>query len=226
MHGIAPTNTPKQVVVDTQRYLLDVTTAVDDHLSSRTTTAPARHPWRMDFEVFDAPPYQEAIYRQLAPFFGKDDDPRCKQKRHELKRMLQWASSLKWSTANLPVTCVELAIDLEIFHRIYVLRPTSNIRERASALRTLLNKLHRLCKALGIQNPFPASAISSSRGLRSIGAPGLIGYDRRPVFTYPRYTMHMLEHVIVRAKITNSGWGNDIIPDNKLVEASAAEAVR
>ena len=28
-------------------------------------------------------------------------------------------------------------------------------------------------------------------------------------------------HVIVRAKITNSGWGNDIIPDNKLVEASA-----
>ena len=37
---------------------------------------------------------------------------------------------------------------------------------------------------------------------------------------------HMLEHVIVRAKITNSGWGNDIIPDNKLVEASAADAVR
>ena len=226
MHGIAPTNTPKHVVTDMQRYLLDVTTAVDDHLSSRTTTAPARHPWRMDFEVFDAPPYQEAIYRQLAPFFGKDDDPRCKQKRRELKQMLLWASSLKWSTANLPVTCVELAIDLEIFHRIYVLRPTSNIRERAAALRTLLNKLHRLCKALGIQNPFPASAISSSRGLRSIGAPGLIGYDRRPVFTYPRYTMHMPEHVIVRAKITNSGWGNDIIPDNKLVEASAAEAVR
>ena len=23
--------------------------------------------------------------------------------------------------------------------------------------------------------------------------------------------MHMLEHVVVRAKITNSGWGNDII---------------
>ena len=60
----------------------------------------------------------------------------------------------------------------------------------------------------------------------SIGAPGLIGYDRRPVFTYPRYTMHMLEHVIVRAKITNSGWGNDIIPDNKLVETSAADAMR
>ena len=41
----------------------------------------------------------------------------------------------------------------------------------------------------------------------------------------PRYTMHMLD-VIVRTKITNSGWGNDIIPDNKLVEASAADAVR
>ena len=60
---------------------------------------------------------------------------------------------------------------------------------------------------------------SPPRGLRSIGAPGLIGYDRRPVFTYPRCTRHMLEHVIVRAKITNSGWGNVIIHDNKLVEA-------
>ena len=44
--------------------------------------------------------------------------------------------------------------------------------------------------------------------------------------THLCYTMHMLEHVIVRAKIANSGWGNDIIPDNKLVEASAADAVR
>ena len=35
------------------------------------------------------------------------------------------------------------------------------------------------------------------------GAPVLIVYDRRPVFTYPRYTMHMLEYVIVRAKITS-----------------------
>ena len=34
---------------------------------------------------------------------------------------------------------------------------------------------------------------------------GLIGCDRRPVFTYPRYTMHMLEHYMKRAKITNSG---------------------
>ena len=111
--------------------------------------------------------------------------------------MLQWASSLKWSTANLPVTCVELAIDLKIFHRIYVLRPTSNIRERASTLRTLLNKLH---------------------------APGLIGYDRRPVFTYPRYTMHAR----TRHRTCQNyelRLGNDI-PDNKLVEASAADAVR
>ena len=73
---------------------------------------------------------------------------------------------------------------------------------------------------------FPGCVCFFFSCLRSIGAPGLIGYDRRPVFTYPRYTMHMLEHVIVRAKITNSSWGNDIIPDNKLVEASAADAVR
>ena len=45
-----------------------------------------------------------------------------------------------------------------------------------------------------------------------------------PVF-FPR-AITCLFFFIVRAKITNSGWGNDIIPDNKLVEASAAEAVR
>ena len=47
------------------------------------------------------------------------------------------------------------------------------------------------------------------------------------MYPSPRYTIH--ERVLyfkLFFKITNSGWGNDTIPDNKLVEASAADAVR
>ena len=49
------------------------------------------------------------------------------------------------------------------------------------------------------------------------GAPRLIGYDHRPVFTYPRYTMHMLEHYIVPKLRTPAGEMTSS-PDIKLVE--------
>ena len=85
------------------------------------------------------------------------------------------------------------------------------MKERARILRNHIAKINSLCSKHKHPNVFPAEPIPRSHGLRSVGAPALIGYSKRTPFVSP-LTRYILEKDLSASAIQHSRWGEGFIP--------------
>ena len=93
----------------------------------------------------------------------------------------------------------------------FLAKQTSNIRERGRAMQRLIVKTNmRALTAKLRRAPFPGVKKDRVHSLRSVGAPALIGFSRRPVLcAKTRAFLESLNHVVPPSR---SGWGNECIP--------------
>ena len=206
LHGIVPSNVSKVTVKAVQSLLLDAVTTIDTTLSSPADVAPAVHPWNLTFAASKRDTPFRTYLTKLQPSFSS-----TYREAFTLKAFLWWVITLEWSKEPRDVSCVELAVDFELRTRVFLAKQTSNIRERGRAMQRLIVKANmRALTAKLRRAPFPGVKRDRVHSLRSVGAPALIGFSRRPVLcAKTRAFLESLNHVVPPSR---SGWGNDCIP--------------
>ena len=63
----------------------------------------------------------------------------------------------------------------------------------------------------GFTRPFIGQSVSRVHSLRSIGAPTLISFSRRPKL-HP-WTIKIIEMQVAKAKLQPTGWAEEIVPN-------------
>ena len=217
LHGIAPAGYDSEVVRRIQRLLLDRVKLVDTALADRHAVPPATpaHPWNLEFATTRRTIDRHAIYGSLGQGLERWE-------RTLLRKFLKWVETLQWSKVPRDVSCVELVLDFEITMNCLICRSiTASIRQRARALQLLITKTNRKAALQQLQQPFVGLSVARVHSLRSIGAPTLIGYNRRPKL-HP-WTVRILEQQIARAKPNHIGWANEIVPDYSVLLDSGCD---
>ena len=206
LHGIVPSNVSKVTVKEVQSLLLDAVTTIDTTLSNPADVAPAVHPWDLTFAASKRDTPFRTYLTKLQPSFSS-----TYREAFTLKAFLWWVITLEWSKEPRDVSCVELAVDFELRTRVFLAKQTSNIRERGRVMQRLIVKANmRALTAKLRRAPFPGVKRDRVHSLRSVGAPALIGFSRRPVLcAKTRAFLESLNHVVPPSR---SGWGNDCIP--------------
>eukprot|EP01059_Diplonema_ambulator_P000003 TRINITY_DN0_c0_g1_i4.p1 TRINITY_DN0_c0_g1~~TRINITY_DN0_c0_g1_i4.p1 ORF type:complete len:1528 (+),score=304.66 TRINITY_DN0_c0_g1_i4:2257-6840(+) len=111
-------------------------------------------------------------------------------------RIEKWLGTIRWTTGEGSVSCIELVIDLEASYKRPLLGLTTPWRERAGTFRRLLNNYCRACKKYKLPNPLPCNPVKRVHSLRTIGGPTVIGYDRRPFLIASTLTSYALDTLV------------------------------
>ena len=212
LHGIAPAGHDATQVQQIQSLLLDRTRLLDKALADpHGTQATPMHPWVPDFPTTRARVAKQAIYQSLGLYLTRWEKTRT-------YKFLKWTDQLLWSNTTRHVSCIELALDFEITMNCLICRTdTTSVRERAREMKKLITKINDRSRRNGFRHPFLGQSVDRVHSLRSIGAPALIGFSRRPKL-HP-WTIRILEEQVAKAKPQASGWANELVPDYAVLEA-------
>ena len=191
---------------------MDVLETLNGATAQQAETS-AKHPWRMQYETRTTAWNWRDIYGTIR--HDKDISDPLKRR---LKSLLHWAGQLQWSKQELHMTCMELVVDFEATSGQYVRYEGTDIKERARIFRKYVEKVNSLCIRRKLPSVFPATPIPRSHGLRSVGAPALIGYAKRTPFVSP-LTRYILEKHLSASAIQQNRWGEGFIP--KYIETQA-----
>ena len=82
-------------------------------------------------------------------------------------------------------------------------------------MKKLITRVNARARRNGFRHPFVGQSESRVHSLRSIGAPAVIGFSRRPKL-HP-WTIRILEEQVAKAKPQQSGWANEIIPEYRVL---------
>ena len=213
LHGIAPAGHDAGHVKQVQNLLLDRTRLLDKALANpHATPATPIHPWNLTFAATRTQVEKRAIYRSLGPNLTRWEGILA-------YKFLKWTNKLLWSNTTRHVSCIELVLDFEITTNCLISRTDkTSVRERARAMKKLITKINTRAGRNGFRHPFVGQSVDRVHSLRSIGAPALIGFSRRPKL-HP-WTIRILEEQVAKAKTQPNGWANEIIPDYDVLLAN------